>query len=116
MAETAVHDKLMPLDEAVRKLIPDGCRLRSGGIALRKPFAVLYEVMRRRKRDLVFIMSGWTEDADILIGAGCIEKLEGSYLGLEALGLAQCYRRAMEKGIPRSIRIEEYSNFGMTMR
>ena len=116
MAETEVHDKLMPLSEAVRKLIPDGCRLRSGGIAVRKPFALIYEVMRQKKRDLTFLMSGWTEDADWLIGAGCVDRLEGSYLGLEAFGLANCYRRAMEKGIPRPIQIEEYSNFGMTMR
>ncbi len=116
MAEPEVAGKLMPLAEAVKKLIPDGCRLRSGGIAVRKPFAVIYEIMRQRKRDLTFLMSGWTEDADWLIGAGCVEKLEGSYLGLEALGLAHCYRRAVEKGVPRRVLIEEYSNFGMTMR
>lgn len=116
MAEAEVHDKLLPISEAVRKFIPDGCRLRSGGIALRKPMAIIYEVMRQRKRDLTFLMSGWTEDADFLIGGGCVERLEGSYLGLEAFGLAYCYRRAVEKGIPRKVVIEEYSNFGMTMR
>ena len=116
MPEPEVHDKLMPLAEAVRKFIPDGCRLRSSGIALRKPMAFIYEVMRQRKRDLTFLMSGWTEDADFLIGGGCVDRLEGSYLGLEAFGLAYCYRRAVEKGIPRKIAIEEYSNFGMTMR
>jgi glutaconate CoA-transferase subunit A len=116
MAEAQVHDKLMPLDEAVRKFIPDGCRLRSAGIGLRKPMAVTYEIIRQRKRDLTFLLSGWTEDADLLIGAGCTNKLEGSYLGLEAFGLAHAYRRAVEKGIPQNIVIEEYSNFGMTMR
>ncbi len=116
MAEAEVHDKLLRLTEAVGKFIPDGCRLRSCGIALRKPMAVIYEIMRQRKRNLTFLMSGWTEDADLLIGGGCVEKLEGSYLGLEAFGLAHCYRRAMEKGVPRKILIEEYSNFGMTMR
>ena len=116
MAEAEVHDKLMPLDEAVRSLIPDGCRLRSCGIGLRKPMAVIYELIRQRKRDLTFILSGWTEDADLLIGAGVTNKLEGSYLGLEAFGLAHCYRRAVERGVPQKIEIEEYSNFGMTMR
>ena len=116
MAEPEVHDKLLPLDEAVRTLIPDGCRLRSCGIGLRKPMALTYELIRQRKRDLTFILSGWTEDADMLIGAGCLKDLEGSYLGLEAFGLAHAYRRAVEKGIPHPIRIEEYSNFGMTMR
>ncbi len=116
MAEPEVHDKLLPLDEAVRKFIPDGCRLRSAGIGLRKPMALTYELIRQRKRDLTFLLSGWTEDADLLIGAGVTNRLEGSYLGLEAFGLAHAYRRAVEKGIPQKIVIEEYSNFGMTMR
>ncbi len=116
MAEAEVRDKLMPMAEAVRKFIPDGCRLRSNGIGLRKPMAFMYEIMRQRKRDLTFLLSGWTEDADFLLGAGCVDKLEGSYFGLEAFGLANCYRRAVEKGVPRKVVIEEYSNFGMTMR
>ena len=116
MAEPEVHDKRMSVAEAVRKFIPDGCRIRSCGIGLRKPMAFVYEIMRQTKRDLTFLQSGMTEDADLLIGAGCVARVEGSYLGLEAFGLAQCYRRSIEKGVPRRIEIEEYSNFGMTMR
>src|SRR3990170_7005854 len=116
MPELEVHDKLMPLTEAVRKFIPDGIRLRGCGIGLKRPMAFVYEVIRQRRRDLTFLLSGWTEDADLLIGAGCVARLEGSYLGLEAFGLAYCYRRAIEKGVPREIAIEEYSNFSMTMR
>src|SRR3990172_766090 len=116
MPELEVHDKLMPLREAVRKFIPDGIRVGGCGIGLKRSMAFVYEVIRQRRRDLTFLLSGWTEDADLMIGAGCVEKLEGSYLGLEGFGLAYCYRRAMERGIPRTILIEEYSNFGMTMR
>lgn len=116
MAEPEVFDKLISTHEAVAKLIPDGARLRLCGIALRKPMNFVYELVRQRRKDLILLLSGWTEDADILVGAGCIEKLEGSYFGLEALGLANNYRRAVEKGIPRKVRIEEYSNFAMTMR
>jgi glutaconate CoA-transferase subunit A len=106
----------MTAKEAVAKYVTDGCRWRVGGIAIRKPFVFIYEAIRQRRKDLTLILSGWTEDADMLIGAGCISKLEGSYLGLEALGLANNYRRACEKGVPNEIQIEEYSNFGMTMR
>ena len=116
MAEAEVHGKVMPVAEAVRKYVKDGIRLRSGGIGLRKPFAFTYEIMRQRVKDLTFLLSGWTEDADMLLGTGQLAKLEGSYLGLEAFGLANNYRRAMEKGVPRRPVIEEYSNFGMTMR
>jgi len=116
VSEPEVRGKVMPLAEAVRKFIPDGCRLRSSGIGLRKPLAFVYEIMRQRKRDLTFLQSGMTEDADLLLGAGCLDRIEGSYLGLEAFGLAHCYRRAVERGVPRSVLVEEYSNFGMTMR
>ncbi len=116
MTEAEVHDKVLPLEEAVRKYVRDGIRLRSCGIGLRKPFAFTYEIMRQRVKDLTFILSGWTEDADMFLGTGQLDKLEGSYLGLEAFGLAHNYRRAIEKGVPRSVQIEEYSNFGMTMR
>jgi glutaconate CoA-transferase subunit A len=109
-------DKIMPLDEAVKKFVPNGTRLRICGIAVRKPFAVINEIVRQKVKDLTLLCSGFTEDADLLIGAGCVEKIEGSYLGLEALGLAYNYRRAIEKGIPNKILVEEYSNFGMTLR
>ena len=116
MAEAAVRDKVMPLPEAVRKYVRDGIRLRSCGIGLRKPFGFTYEIIRQKVKNLTFILSGWTEDADMFLGTGQLAKLEGSYLGLEAFGLANNYRRAMEKGVPRRPMIEEYSNFGMTMR
>ena len=116
MAESEVHDKLMSLPEAVRTFVADGCRLRSCGIGLRRAMAFVYEIIRQRKRDLTFVISGMTEDADMLVGAGCLERIEGSYFGLEAFGLAHCYRRAAEQGIPRRIEVEEYSNFWMTMR
>lgn len=116
MVETEVASKILPMVEAVRKFIHDGARLRSCGIGLRKPMAFVYEIIRQQKRALTFVQSGCTEDADLLIGAGCVEKIEGSYLGLEAFGLAHCFRRAVEQGIPRKVAIEEYSNFGMTMR
>lgn len=116
MPEDAVHDKVLTPAEAVRRHIADGMRVRSCGIGLRRPFAFIYEIARQRVRDITFLLSGMTEDADLLIGTGQVERIEGSYLGLEAFGLANNYRRAMERGVPRPIAIEEYSNFGMTMR
>jgi glutaconate CoA-transferase subunit A len=111
-----VASKVMSAEEAVRTFVWEGMRLRSGGIAVRKPMCLLNEVVRQRKRGITLLLSGFTEDADLLVGAGCVPTLEGSYFGLEALGLAPNYRRAVEQGIPQRIVIEEYSNFGMTMR
>lgn len=108
--------KTMSAAEAVRTFVTDGVRLRSGGIAIRKPMCLINEVARQHKTNVTLLLSGFTEDGDLLVGAGCVPQLEGSYFGLEALGLANNYRRAAEQAIPQRILIEEYSNFGMTMR
>lgn len=61
-------------------------------------------------------MSGVTEEIDVLVGAGCVDRLEVSWHGREILGLAYCIRRAVEKGIPHPIEIEDYSNLAMACR
>lgn len=109
-------DKVMSAKEAVQKFVKDGVMLRSGGIALRKPMALLHEVIRQRKREITFVTSGFTFDGDLMVGSGCITRLEGSYFGLEALGLSANYRRAQEKSIPHYVPLEEYTNYGMTIR
>ncbi|MBI3286772.1 MAG: CoA transferase subunit A [Chloroflexi bacterium] len=111
-----VSSKIMSEREAVETFVVDGIRLRSGGIGLRKPFALINETIRQRRKNITFILSGFTEDGDVMVGAGVASQLEGSYFGLEALGLAHNYRRAYEQGIPLKIKIEEYSNYGMTAR
>ncbi|MFH1821104.1 MAG: CoA-transferase, partial [Methanobacteriota archaeon] len=60
--------------------------------------------------------SGATEEIDMLVGAGYVDRLEVSWHGREILGLAHCFRRAIEKGIPQPIQIEDYSNFSMACR
>jgi len=45
-------------------------------------------------------------DVDILVGAGCVRRVEISYVGMEEFGLAPNYRRAVEKG---EIELAEYS-------
>ena len=109
-------DKVMSAKEAVQEFVKDGVMLRSGGIALRKPMALLHEVIRQCKRDITLVTSGFTFDGDLMVGSGCISRLEGSYFGLEALGLSANYRRAQEKSIPQYVPLEEYTNYGMTIR
>lgn len=112
----SLRGKVSSAAEAVAQFVPDGTRLRTGGIAMRKPMALVNEVVRQGKKDLTLLLAGLTEDGDLLVGAGCVSKLEVAYFGLEALGLAYNYRRACEQGIPNWIATEEYSNFGMTLR
>nr|MBC8330779.1 CoA transferase subunit A [Anaerolineae bacterium] len=53
---------------------------------------------------------------DQMIAAGCAKKLVFSYLGNPGVGSLHCIRRAIEKGIPHKLEIEEYSHFGMVGR
>jgi glutaconate CoA-transferase subunit A len=77
------------------------------------PFAFGHELIRQRKRDLVLI--GPISDVlfDQLIGAGCVREIQAAWVGNVSAGLAHCYRRAMEEGIPRRITVRDHSNFSI---
>lgn len=89
--------KVMTLREAVG-LIRDGDAVAIGGHTFRRhPMALVYEMIRQRKRDLTLL--GWNNanDMDALIGAGCARAVETSYVGMSMYGLAPNFRRAVEK-------------------
>lgn len=79
--------------------IPDGARVAFGGFAVyQKPMAVVREIARRKKKRLTIVGTVHSMDADLLIGAGCVDRIETSYVGLEKYGLAPNYRRAVQNG------------------
>ncbi|HLX59112.1 MAG TPA: CoA-transferase [Ktedonobacteraceae bacterium] len=104
--------KLTTMAGAVARFVPDGSSVALG-LALEAliPFAAGHEIIRQRRQNLTLI--GPISDIlfDQLIGAGCVEKVTAAWVGNVSEGLAHCYRRAAEHGVPRSISIEEYSNF-----
>ncbi len=53
---------------------------------------------------------------NILIGAGCIRKVEGAYVWIGSVGSGLNYRRAVEKGIPVKLELEEYTNYASSLR
>jgi glutaconate CoA-transferase subunit A len=77
------------------------------------PFAFAHELIRQRKRDLTLI--GPISDIlfDQLIGAGCVARVEAAWVGNVSAGLAHCYRRALEQGMPRTIEVRDHSNFSL---
>lgn len=104
----------MTMQEAIARYVPDGASVALG-LSLEPliPFAAGHEIIRQRRRDLTLI--GPISDIlfDQLIGAGCVEKVTAAWVGNVSEGLAHCYRRAVEKGSPRSITVEEHSNFSI---
>ncbi len=93
-------DKRTTVADAVRKFVPDGSLLAMGGFGhIRIPMALIYEIVRQRKRNLSLIGKTAVHDIDILIGGGCVSRVEVAYaFGHELRGLSPCGRRAVESG------------------
>lgn len=106
----------MDLKEAVREYVQDGCSISLGGIAAREPMAVTHEIIRQEKKDLTFITATYTDTINMLIGAGCIRRLEMAYVWIGVVGSGLNLRRAVEKGVPNKIEVVEYSNLAAAMR
>lgn len=106
--------KRLSMSEAIARYVYDGSSVAIG-LALEPliPFAAGHEIIRQRRRNLTLI--GPISDIlfDQLIGAGCVEKVIAAWIGNVSEGLAHCYRRAIEQGIPRQLVTEEHSNFSI---
>ena len=93
-------DKRTTVADAIRKYVPDGSLVAMGGFGhIRIPMALIYELVRQRKRNLTVIGKTAVHDIDILIGGGCVSRVEVAYaFGHELRGLSPCGRRAVESG------------------
>ena len=107
--------KVMTTAEAIQKFVSDGEFLFIGGYICRPPFAAIHEIIRQKKRDLTITRSNAADDFDMLIGAGCVKRFIATFISLGLYGLARCYRRSIEKGIPHKIELEEYTNLSLPL-
>lgn len=98
--------KVRTLSEAAA-LIPDGTRLALGGFAIyQHPMALVRELVRLRRRRLSLVGHVSGNEVDLLVGAGCVSRVESSYVGLEKYGLALNFRRAVESA---EVEVVDYS-------
>ncbi len=108
--------KLLSMKEAVSRYVADGTTVAIEGFTAFICFAAAHEIIRQRKQNLTLCRLTPDLVYDQMIAAGCVEKLIFSYLGNPGVGSLHCIRRAVEKGIPRPLEVEEYSHFGMVGR
>ncbi len=96
----SLTDKRMGLKTAVSRYVQNGSVLAMGGFGhIRVSFAAIYEMIRQKVRDLTLIGKTTVHDGDVLIGGGCVKKVEVAYaFGHELRGLSPCGRRAVESG------------------
>lgn len=108
--------KVMTMKDAVARFVRDGDLVVMEGFTHLIPFAAGHEIIRQRRKDLT--LARLTPDLiyDQLIAAGCAKKLIFSWAGNPGVGPLHAFRRAVEKGVPRPLALEEYSHFGMVLR
>ena len=110
------NDKTCTLREAVSRYVNDGSMVSIEGFTAFICFAAAHEIIRQNKQDLTLVRMTPDLVYDQMVAAGLAGKLVFSYLGNPGVGSLHCIRRAVEKGIPLPLEIEEYSHFGMVGR
>ena len=108
--------KLTTMHDAIATYVHDGDTVAIEGFTACICFAAAHEIIRQGRRDLVLCRMTPDLIYDQMIAAGCARKLVFSYLGNPGVGPLHAIRRAVEKGIPAPLELEEYSHFGMVAR
>lgn len=107
--------KFMTVKEAVSRFIRDGMTISIGGFTVsRNPMALAYEIIRQGRKDLHVVCHSHGQALDVLIGAGCVRRVEIAYGG-NGRWAPTCirFRKAVERG---EIEVEDYSNYQMSLR
>jgi glutaconate CoA-transferase, subunit A len=102
--------------DAITAHIHDGDTVAIEGFTAFICFAAAHEIIRQGRRGLTLCRMTPDLIYDQMIAAGCARKLVFSYLGNPGVGSLHCVRRAVEKGVPQALEVEEYSHFGMVSR
>ena len=105
--------KLLSLSEAIAKYVNDGDTVYAAGFTHLIPFAAGHEIIRQQKKNLVLARATPDLIYDMMVAAGCAQKVIFSYMGNPGVGSLRIVRAAIEKG---ELEWEEYSHFGMITR
>jgi glutaconate CoA-transferase subunit A len=105
--------KVTTLAEAVAS-IPSGSHVALSGFAIaRCTMAFAREVIRQGIKGLTISQCVGAMDADMLVGAGAVERIIYGGGSLDRFGRLACVNRGIEDG---SLRAEEYSSLSITFR
>src|SRR5437868_9381110 len=104
------------MQAAIAEYVRDGMSVAIEGFTAFICFAAGHEIIRQGRRDLTLIRMTPDLIYDQMIAAGVARKLVFSYLGNPGVGSLHCIRRAVERGLPAPLELEEYSHYGMVGR
>jgi glutaconate CoA-transferase subunit A len=106
--------KIMNVSDAA-SLVKDGDQVALGGFtSSRNPMALVREIIRQGRKELYLVAHSHGQDLDLLIGAGCVKRLEIAYGAVARFApTAIRFRKAVCAG---QIEVEDYTNLQMTLR
>ena len=108
--------KIFSTKEAVARFIEDGDSVAMGtALETAIPFAIGHEIIRQRKKDLTLVGPISDMFFDQLIGSGCVKKIVAAWVGNVIMGVGYNMRRAVERGVPRRIEVEDHTNFTISL-
>jgi glutaconate CoA-transferase subunit A len=112
--DRSLREKVMSLQEAA-SFVQDGMTVGIGGSTMsRTPMAMLWELMRQRRRHLYCSRSITSTDGDLLFGSDVADEIATSWFAQGILwGLSKVMRYHIEKGDKR---FQEWSHMAMGMR
>lgn len=112
----AAESKVLSMRDAVARHVPSGSMVLLGAqLEQMIPFAAGHELIRQSRRDLTLV--GPISDIlfDQMIGTGCVSRVMAAWIGNVSAGVGYCFRRAVERSVPRRLEVVDYSNFTMAM-
>ena len=110
-----MNKKFMTAAEAVERFIADGDQIAIGGFTVtRNPMALIREILRQRKKELYLVVHSQGQGMELLIGAGCVRRVELAYGGVARFAPTGIrFRKAVKE---KQIEVEDYTNLHMTLR
>ncbi|MBA3448113.1 MAG: CoA transferase subunit A [Pseudaminobacter sp.] len=112
--DRSLREKVVSLEEAA-SFIQDGMKVGIGGSTMsRTPMAMIWELIRQRRKNLSCSRCIISTDGDLLYGSGVSEHIETSWFAQGILwGLSKVMRRHVET---LGARYDEWSHLAMGMR
>ena len=109
-----LEEKVTTAKWAIEQFVKDGESVVCGNYTQGIPTALLFEIIRQKKRGLTYYSQSGSIDADFLVAGKCLEKMICAYLtkwgGREGGTLLERCQRSGE------VKVEDYGNFTYAAR
>ena len=111
--DRGLRDKVMSLSEAVG-LVKDGDQVALGGNTFsRTPFALVWETVRQKRKDLQIVRNITSSEGDMLLAGGCTCHYTTSWFSQGIIwGVSRVMRHFTESG---AVRYDEWSHMSIGM-